>query len=415
MKKIFYLFIILIILMLLPKNIYASDSIAARIGNTFFDNLEEAILAAGSNDIIILTSDITLDKSLPINKTVNINLNNHRIVADEKVFFVYGGSLNLSGTGTIEEKKPNYGAIYLLGSEDPSKKNFSTVSVGKNIILQGWSGIFIAQNDNKSYGILVNMNGRINAIDDINGDSGVGIYVNGNIYNESNSPIINLSNEANINSTGTGIYAAGYASYNIDGAYISGNDSGLAIKSGIFNIINATIIGTGQDKTPTSGNNNGINPSGAAIQIESNPGYKGNIELTIKNGIIKSKYSNVVYEYTVNGSTQVKTISISGGTFISEANKNVFSFSNSFDNTHNSFISGGIYSTNPTKYLKSGYTIVNNSSSLYEVISTTMSVATYNISDKQIPLFLIIFLVIFFLFIIVCYLKRKGILVFIKY
>lgn len=275
----------------------------------------------------------------------------------------------------IYETNPNYGAIEIKGSDDPTKKDYSTISVGSDVTLEGWSGIFINHNNNTGYGILVNMNGKINAIDDVNGGSGVGIYVNGNIQHEDNAPIINLSETVSISSSGNGIYAAGYAIYNINGSYISGKESGLGIKSGVFNIKNGTIKGSGEDKTPTSGNNNGINASGSAIQIESNSKYKGNIEINIEKGLIESKNSNVIYEYTVNNvPTQVKSISISGGTYKSDANKDVFSLSDSFKNTHQEFISGGSFSSNPTPYLKTGYGVSKDTNTLYEVISSTMSV-----------------------------------------
>jgi len=178
----------------------------------------------------------------------------------------------------------------LIGSDDSTKENFSTVSVDSGIILEGWSGIFINHYNKTGYGILVNMNGTINAVDDTTGGSGIGIYVNGNIQNQNNSPIINLGKTAKITSTGNGIYAAGYATYNINGAHIEGKESGLGIKSGNFNINNGTILGTGEDKTPTSGNNNGINPSGVAIQIESNSGYTGNIELGTEAKFLTTDY-----------------------------------------------------------------------------------------------------------------------------
>ena len=379
MKKIFFLCFTFLFLMLVPLTIYASDSASARIGNQFFDTLEEAINAYTSKDTISLTSNVSLDKTLEIHKTVNIDLNNHNIEAEQRVFLVQGGSLNLSGTGTIRETKPNYGAVVLLGSDDPTKKDFSTVSVGKDVTLEGWSGIFINQNNKTGYGIRVNMNGKINAIDDVNGGPGAGIYVNGYIQHITNSPIVNLTDTARITSTGNGIYSAGYANYSINGSYISGDESGLAIKAGSFNILDGTIMGTGEDKTPTTGNNNGINPSGTAIQIESNPGYAGNIELYIKNGTIESKNSNVIYEYTTNNSsTKVKDISITGGTFTSKPSKPVFSLSNSFENVHKSFISGGVFSSDPTKFLKSGYSVTMEQPSLYTVISGTMSVFKSN-------------------------------------
>lgn len=216
------------------------------------------------------------------------------------------------------------------------------------------------------------MFGTINAINDVDGGPGAGIYINGNIKHKNNPPIINLTNTSKITSTGNGIYSAGYAKYNIKGSYISGEESALGIKSGIFNVKNATLIGTGPDKTPTSGNNNGINPSGTAIQIESNNEYKGDIELYIENGTIQSKHSNVIYEYTVNNTnTKVKNITLSGGTYKSFANKPVFQLSNSFKTTHPNFITGGTYSSNPSDYLKNGYTTTetNNEYKVIEVFN----------------------------------------------
>jgi len=395
MKKIFFVCFVFLVLVVGMKNVGASSTVGARIGNRYFENLEDAIEASTSTDTIILTSNTNLDETLNINKTVNINLNNHSIKADEKVFLVQGGSLNLSGTGTISETKPNYGAIMVIGSDDPSKNDFSTISVGSGVTLDGWSGVFVSQNDGKSYGVLINMNGKINAVDDQSGDSGIGIYVNGNIKDDDNAPVINLGNTAQINSTGTGIYAAGYATYNINGAYISGVESGLGIKSGIFNISDGTIMGTGNDETPTNGNNNGINASGVAIQIESNSGYKGEIELNIKDGNFESKNSYVLYEYVVNNvATRVKDIEINGGTFISKANKDVISVSDSFKNNNHEFISGGSFSSNPTEFLKSGYSASLNENSLYVVTSSTVQTFGPIFQSNTFTWILIIFTII---------------------
>ena len=300
----------------------------------------------------------------------------------------------------------------LKGSDDKSKKNYSTINVGKDITLEGWSGIFIDHNDNNTgYGILVNIDGTIKSTDDINGGPGAGIYVNGNIKHEENSPAINLDKNSKITSTGNGMYAAGYATYNINGAYIEGIEAGLGIKSGVININNGTILGTGEDKTPTSGNNNGINPSGAAIQIESNNGYTGNIELNIKNGTIKSKKGNPIYEYTVNKTlTKVKKIDISGGTYKSNAKKDVFSLSDSFKTTHPKFITGGSYSSDPTNYLNNGYEVTKNNN-MYDVTTNTMQVFLENNNEPDNSSGIIIIISSLVIIITAIYLKKKEIII----
>ena len=67
----------------------------------------------------------------------------------------------------------------LKGSTDPNDKNYSVLKVGKDVTLEGWSGIFITHNNSKSYGIDVSFAGKINSVNDTSGGTGVGIYVNG--------------------------------------------------------------------------------------------------------------------------------------------------------------------------------------------------------------------------------------------
>jgi len=392
----------------------ASSNVGARIGNNYYDTLEDAITASTSSDTIVLTNDAVLDKTLEINKTVNIDLNNHNIEGESKVFVVQGGSLNISGKGTIREKKPYYGAIMLLGSDDEKDEDFTTISVGKDVTLEGWSGIFVNHENNTAYGIRVNMNGNINAVNDVDGGVGIGIYVNGNIKHIDNSPIISLSDTVNIKSTGNGIYAAGYAYYSINGAYIEGNEAGLAIKSGKFNIIDATIVGTGEDKTPTSGNNNGINPSGAAIQIESNNGYKGDIELAIKDGEFTSKKGNSLYEYIVNDNdTKVKDISISGGLFTSGTNKDDIRISDSLKATHQGFITGGKFTSDVSEFVAANHDTVKDGN-LYEVVSSTMNVFSTKDNNEKSTFSTIVIIISLIIIGVIAYLNRGKIFSFIK-
>ena len=381
-KKI--IFSILLLFGLIPLSVNASVSSLAKVGDKYYDNLLDAIANAGENDTITLISDVSLTETLEINKTVNINLNGNDITAPERVFLVQGGTLNLIGEGTIKETEPNYGAIMVKGSTDSSAENYSVVNVGKDITLEGWSGIFITHNNSKSYGVEVNFAGTINAVDDTSGGTGAGIYVNGTIQDKYNSPVVTIQDGAKITSTGNGLYIAGYGTYNINEANISGVESGIGIKAGILNIDGATITGTGPDETPTEGYQNGINASGTAIQIESNNGYAGNIELNIDAGTFTSKNSNVIYEYIGKGtSSQVIAVDISGGTFVSDANKDVIRISDSLKEYHNSFISGGKYSSNPSEYLKAGYTSTLNNGVYVVAQSTMKAVIGNNITDSN--------------------------------
>lgn len=405
-KKYIYSFIIL--LSIIPNIVNASDTYEAKVENNYYTSLEDAIANADSDDIIVLTSNEILDETLMINKTVNIDLNGKSISAPSKVFQVQGGTLNLTGKGIIKETEPNYGAIMVIGSTNETDNSYSIVNVGKDVTLEGWSGIFITHDNKKSYGIKINLDGTINAVNDINGGEGAGIYTNGNIQDITNSPIINISDTAKINSTGNGLYIAGYSTINIGASYISGIESAIGIKSGILNIDGATIICNGEDKTPTDGYNNGIKASGTAIQIESNNSYAGNIELNIKSGNLTSKHSNVIYEYIGRGTTtKVKSINLSGGNYVSEDNKEVFLLSNSLKTNHPKFITGGKYSSNPNIYLNSNYTATLDND-MYTVVKSTMKEDFLNNNNsKTNPLKTIIIITSVIIICFVIYINRR--------
>jgi len=384
MKRIIKKIIFTILMFSLIPLVNASVVPLARIGDKVYDTLEEAINAVSEDDVITLISNVELDNTLEINKVVNIDLNGNNILAKERVFQIKDGFLTLSGKGTIKETKPNYGAVILIGSSEPTGDKYSSVSVGKDVTLEGWSGIFINHESSKSYGVYAYLEGKIKAIDDVNGGSGSGIYVNGNIKTQEESPVINIMDGAEITSTGNGLYIAGYSTFYIGDAYIEGVESGIGIKSGKLIIDGATVVCNGEDKTPTEGYNNGIKASGTTIQIESNSGYAGKIEIDISRGTFKSKNSNVMYEYIGKGnSSKIYSMSVSGGTFVSEANKEVFSFSNSFKDIHSGFVSGGEYSSDPSLYLKSGYTTVVDNDIFTVTKSTMKGVNSNSISENN--------------------------------
>lgn len=412
MKKIIF---ILLFMLIFNLNVHASSTTQAKIGGKYYDSLTDAINALGENETLTLMSNVKLDEGLDINKTVNIDLNGNNIVAPTAVFKVKGGKLNITGKGTIKESEPNYGVIRVIGSDTPSDEKYSYVTIGKNVTLEGWSGVFITHESNKSHDVYVDVLGNINAVSDTNGDSGIGIYVNGNIKHKDNAPTVNVIEGANISSNGTGLYIAGYSTFNIKDANITGVESAIGIKSGILHIDgNSNLRATGSDKTPTEGYNNGLNPSGTTIQIESNNGYAGNIEIDISNGTFTSDNSHTIYEYLGKGTTtQVISMSISNGTF--KSSKNVFELSKSFNDIHGGFISGGKYSTDPTKYLKNGYSS-NREETYYNVIKSTMNeLLTFNETKSSNNILLeIIISILLITGCIFIYLKRNLIINYIK-
>lgn len=178
-------------------------------------------------------------------------------------------------------------------------------------------------------------------------------------------PTITLSKTAEIISDAYGIYAAGYSVWNVNGAYIEGEDAAIGIKSGILNITDgSTLKATGPNNMPTENFGNGINSSGAALQIESNNGYAGEMEINISGGTLISENAATIYEYdSTETATRVINFNITGGTFISNNYNENLSFSPNFNEAFNQgFITGGTFNRNENdallQYIADGYTVV---------------------------------------------------------
>ena len=356
MKKIKKIFLstILLVTILIPTKIFALEFEEVKNAETLTNAIE-----AGKN--VILTDNISnINKTILINKEITVDLNEKNIsFTKNNKFEVIGGNLTLTGKGTVKEETPYYGAVMLRGSANKEDINYSTLTVGKDVTLEGWAPIFINQLNgvNKvkdSYGITVNLYGTLNGFADSSGDLGHGIYVNGNIKHKENYPVINIYEGAIINTPGDGIYAAGFAKWNIEGAKITGG-IGIGAKSGIFNLKNVIIKATDPYMDPKYWGN-GIYSNGAAIQIESNNGYAGGIDITIDGGKYESINAYAIHHYLAskNGESvnnSLENLTIKNGTFIGGKDNTAIDVVD----VEKMVITGGTFSSSVAKYITSEY------------------------------------------------------------
>lgn len=314
---------------------------------------------AESGDVVKLIDNITytLPERVLVSTDVTLNMNNHNIDFDGasvRSFTVQDGSLNIIGKGTISH--PEHNALNVRGTADKTKVNYSTLKVGKDVTVNGFYGIAVfsdPENKKLGYGVNVEFAGKIEK--SIEG----GITINGNLQNAEGAPVINILDGAVINSEQTGLYAAGNGTWNIGKANITGKESAIGIKSGKVIINGGTFTCTGESQMPTEGYSNGINASGAALQLESNKDYYGNIELIIKDGTFTSKNAVSIYEYLAKNikKTNVNKIEILGGKFVSAKGNNNFLLSEELDYKGAIAVSGGTFSANPVSYLKPAHKV----------------------------------------------------------
>ena len=319
----------------------------------------------------------TLSKSLEnistidlaeVNATLDLN-GNSITFAENKRLNIKKGNFIIKGKGKISESKPSTAPVVIYGSINKTDTNYTTVTIEKDVILEGKYGSFISLNKDSNnvshaYGTTVNINGTLKGIKE--GDSGAGFYINGLLQDVENAPVININSSANLNGNGGAIYAAGYAVWNIKDANLNGKEYGVALKAGKFNFNNTKIENNGEKKEGTY-NGNGVNPAGATFQIESNNSYIGKIEINIDGGTYKSVNGDVIYHYMAQkeGTTQkvnnsLTSLSIKNGTFNGEINL-------LGEDTKNVTITGGTFNTDVTKFVGNKY-VVNKNGKTYAVV-----------------------------------------------
>lgn len=344
----------------------------------------KAVLATGGEAKVTENFEVTKDLYLVDGKKVTIDLNNHDILFKNQTSInIDGGTLDLTGKGSMKNDITNYSPIYIKGSKNKEDVNYSNVTVGKDVHLKGHMAIIVVYpNDSKyvSYGVNVNVYGTLEGDLNKNGVEGSSIQINGNIRNTENCPVFNIYSSAKLIGNTDGIYGAGYAIWNIDGATIEGVTSGIATKAGIWNIKNAKITATGEKKD-SIGEGEGIKGTGSAIQIESHPSFYGHVEMTIDGGEYTSSHNAAIQHYLADSATEgalAKPIIVKGGTFygaldMMKSDEIEVSDGTFTDSTVNAYINEGL------KVVKDGsmYTVVDANKG--ELVVTTPEV---KVSDK---------------------------------
>lgn len=379
LKKLLFTFIISV-LVLVPV-ITNAETINVK-------TMEELLNAVKGNNTVVLDDNITLNKALEINgNNVVLDLNGKTITITEKYIDLIKGSLEITGKGTIKDTRvleATGSTIYVEGSTNKSDTGYSTLYVGKNITIDTtqW-GLSVWDTSAKAYGVTVNFDGTIVST----GSKAGGITIQGNIKNDGtaiNVPVINLSKATKITATGSDgfpLYGAGAGQWNVVGATCEGINGALGVKSGRFNIDNATLKATGKPGV-AEGYGNGINGVGAAIQIESNNTYFGKIELLItQNSQIISEKGNSIYHYSAQtGVNNLNELRIHDGNFVGDI---------VFQENDKVYVKGGTFQTDSIgNYVENGYKLIKLSETKYTVsninyIDVEGASATVTVDGKE--------------------------------
>ena len=336
-----------------------TSSTVATVGNVAFDDLQTAIDAAQPGGTVMLESKVIVSNQLTISKDVTIDLNHHSITgtdtagssSHEPVIRINGGTLKLTGTGTVTTK----------GFEDPLR----SVIIAGGSSASGNVGLVIDPNVTisapETYGVTVFGTSNIGSLDvTIYGTitaTGSRAALSGNGTDENDVTTITIKEGAELTASDYyAIYHPQSGTLNIEGGTITGV-GGVQMCAGNLKITgNPVVRATGTGDLHTVDGDDGAILDGAAISLVNRGGYKSDsIKISIDGGTFYAadrKDAIQAYQWSADGDDGV-----SGETEWSDANEHID-------------VSNGAFSTPvPTEYCANNYLPVTtvNDNGMYTV------------------------------------------------
>ena len=318
MKKMIFLMTVIIAGLMFIPNVYAAgeEKPVDNIGN-----LQTTINSAGEGDTVKLTmsdASVTTDTITIDGKNITLDLNGKTLTSSQNITLMVKDSTVNIINGTIDNTNAKGVTLNIDTSTVDLKANVNAL----------YTSINFPNVSGKNKSNLTIESGAV-----VSATNNVGLTVNGQIKDSTDIPEINIKDGATVKCENDfAIYQAGNSKITIGKANIEGA-SGIGTKAGSLVLNGTTVKATGalQEASPRG---NGITSTGAAIQMESNNGYNGNIDIEINGGTYTSKSNVVFLEYPKEGvdeTSAVNRLHITGGTFQAAEGKEVFNVSDPFD------------------------------------------------------------------------------------
>ena len=328
------------------KVVIDTEKAVAEVNGVGYASLSAALTAAQDGDTVALLKSSTGNTKVKIQDgrkiTLNMNGFNASFIKNDNIS-IYHGGLDITGSGKLYEEEPYYAPVVIYGSNDPNARGYTTVTVGKDVTLEGWAGLFIDQLSTNNgganaFGIEATVYGTLHSVKDVNGYGGHALYVQGIIKaTEGNVPRIVLDGATLNTELGNGMYLAGYAETTITDSVIdssSEGSTGIELRAGKLTINGDTQVKGGTGEFTVDPNGNGSTTGNVAMAVVQHT-TKLPTSVTINGGTFTggaalfeqnaqkneeeavAKISVAVYGGTFQGTvySQNKTDFIAGGTF----------------------------------------------------------------------------------------------------
>ena len=308
----------------------------AKVGDTYYKTLAEAVEAAKNDETVTLLKDVQLGQLFEIRKNLTFDLGGKTLSRQGSVLDLYGnviiknGTITTTGTGT--------GAVWMNQTAKLIVEDDVTMTAPADSFAIGYYQDCTAAE--------VTFKGKITG--------GNGITMNGLIRDTGTQNKL-LVDGANITVDGHGIYQAGYSetAFSINDSVISGT-TGIEVRAGKMEVKNSVVSGKGTFTCKANGN--GTTTDGAGIAIAQHT-TKLPIEVTVSGGVVSGTYSLYESNPQQNSADDIAKIKIS----VTDGQFNGPVHSDDIKG----FISGGLFSSDPSAYVPATHHVEDSGNGSY--------------------------------------------------
>lgn len=359
MKKVISIALaLLMVAVMLPVMAMAADNVA-KIGETEYPTLEAAFAAVtttGATTITLLNdADVKSTIMISNKKNITLDLGGHNVTfsASKTFFYVNNATFTVNGGGSIKEANAYFAPIIMKGGPAGSE-NYTIVNVKNGVTLEGWAGMFIDKNNGNDYGMVFNAeNATLTGRNDINGDTGIGLYVNGTINANVKIALTNVA----LSGTGDGMYLAGAADTTINGGSVTSECTGIEIRAGSLTLNNCNVTG-GNGNVTTNANGNGSTSKNVALAVIQHTTQLP-INVVINGGTFTGGAALLEANPQNNPEDAIRKVGVvvNGGTFNGAVNK--------ANDASSLGVMGGTFNSDVTDYVHASPTVKDENNNYY--------------------------------------------------
>lgn len=283
--------------------------------------------------------------------------------AQGQTFRVSKGGLTLTGRGKLYEQQPQTAPVTLLGSDDPHSQDHTALTVGRDVTLEGWSGLWIGSGDGEqhAFGVTAALSGQLVSSAQ---EGGHAVHLSEAITApDGNVPQIRLDGAALTAPEGTGLYLGGYAQTEVNGSSIlaANGGTGVVLSAGGLTIQGNTTVTGGSGPFGATPGGDGSETAHVALAVVQHPD-KLPVALTVTGGTFTGGGA-LLEQNSQNGDPEAAAkihLDISGGRFHGSL----------YSENQTGFISGGFFTADPSPYLADGFAAEDSGDAVYHYTVT---------------------------------------------